>query len=137
MADHTNRSSFSSMVHHTITFLTASELSREQQRHVYTARLCRLAAETTDWSYASQWTLVDNLSPNAATVNADFQGLNRHILAAAAYLGRNYIVLQLLEKETIDLHYLTYIGRFFECAAKDGNDEVLSRFCSSSNADVC
>ena len=45
------------------------------------------------------------------------------------------IFLQLVENGTVDFHGPTYFGNFFECAAKCGNNEFLSRFLSGSDID--
>ena len=69
---------------------------------------------------------MESLSPNASTIPEDFRDHKRHLLAAAVYLGKNDLVTQLFEGQNIKLDGDTYFGTFFECAAKGGNDEILS-----------
>lgn len=116
--------------------------SYEKRRLEYTQKLCHLAASTTERSPGQQWILIAYLKPNAAVEQRqeqDFKGLQdlpRHTLVAAVYLGKNELLTQLLSNKDSDLHGDTVFGGFLECAARAGNNDVLSRFLSSSYVDA-
>ncbi|KAK4696271.1 hypothetical protein P7C71_g1620, partial [Lecanoromycetidae sp. Uapishka_2] len=144
MADRTNSGNFPSVIHSTVDRLMIRDQQKERrvkekQRYEYTRTLCQLAASAVlECRHREQWTLIEDLKPNSLAANntTDPQNLARHTLVAAAYLGKNELVTQLISDEIISHHGDTYFGRFLDCAAEAGNNEVLSRFLSESDIEA-
>lgn len=105
MADHANNSNLPSIIHHTVKSLLLDEQventeSNEQRRAQYTRTLCDLAVSKR--SCRDQWTIIHHLrqgSLDGHESNRDLTNLLRHTPAAAAFFGKNNMVVRILGEE--------------------------------------
>lgn len=120
LTDQTNSRNFPGVVHGTVErsmLWEQPEQSADYQkrRYILTQTLCHLAAVATDTNRTAKWALIDDLGRKdlADSERAHLRDIERHTLVAAAYLGMNLLIMQLLGNESISLHGHTYFGRFW------------------------
>ena len=140
VADRTNSDNFPAVIHQLVEYLSTHEQTQaegqtEDFKRALTRSLCEVAANDTQWRGWDSWKLIGFLRPNTNAEQARHpESLSRHKLAAAAYLGKKYLVQVLLEDGFEDMNGMTYIGTPLNCAAKGGNLEVVRLLLERLNA---